>query len=121
MGRRTRQSSSSTDHSGVGSSIGGGAETRQLNQQSDPPRSEEHTSLQSRLHLVCRLLLEKKKTMASTPAAPSSPAPSDARVCAGMTAALTGHTSHGEAQKTACKPDAAGVPRPSVISAPLWE
>src|SRR2546422_3080925 len=27
------------------------------------PRSEEHTSeLQSRLHLVCRLLLEKKKT-----------------------------------------------------------
>src|SRR2546421_5637892 len=24
-------------------------------------RSEEHTSLQSRLHLVCRLLLEKKK------------------------------------------------------------
>ena len=26
------------------------------------PRSEEHTSeLQSRLHLVCRLLLEKKK------------------------------------------------------------
>src|SRR2546429_7246334 len=29
-------------------------------------RSEEHTSeLQSRLHLVCRLLLEKKKTHAS--------------------------------------------------------
>src|SRR2546429_5177400 len=29
-------------------------------------RSEEHTSeLQSRLHLVCRLLLEKKKTMAA--------------------------------------------------------
>src|SRR2546422_2006517 len=28
----------------------------------DNPRSEEHTSeLQSRLHLVCRLLLEKKK------------------------------------------------------------
>src|SRR2546429_1181891 len=28
---------------------------------SPPPRSEEHTSeLQSRLHLVCRLLLEKK-------------------------------------------------------------
>src|SRR2546422_8302266 len=28
----------------------------------DPARSEEHTSeLQSRLHLVCRLLLEKKK------------------------------------------------------------
>src|SRR2546429_7257770 len=30
------------------------------------PRSEEHTSeLQSRLHLVCRLLLEKKKNMTS--------------------------------------------------------
>src|SRR2546429_7010978 len=30
------------------------------------PRSEEHTSeLQSRLHLVCRLLLEKKKTQNS--------------------------------------------------------
>src|SRR2546422_5498269 len=29
----------------------------------NPERSEEHTSeLQSRLHLVCRLLLEKKKT-----------------------------------------------------------
>src|SRR2546429_5898349 len=32
-------------------------------------RSEEHTSeLQSRLHLVCRLLLEKKKTNDSTTA-----------------------------------------------------
>src|SRR5687768_17895892 len=31
-------------------------------------RSEEHTSeLQSRLHLVCRLLLEKKKKQHSTP------------------------------------------------------
>src|SRR2546422_2024671 len=31
---------------------------------SDPARSEEHTSeLQSRLHLVCRLLLEKKNTL----------------------------------------------------------
>src|SRR5256884_1014407 len=31
------------------------------------PRSEEHTSeLQSRLHLVCRLLLEKKKTTHKT-------------------------------------------------------
>src|SRR5690242_21181328 len=29
----------------------------------DPPRSEEHTSeLQSHVNLVCRLLLEKKKT-----------------------------------------------------------
>src|SRR2546429_5253964 len=34
-------------------------------------RSEEHTSeLQSRLHLVCRLLLEKKKPHASEPPQP---------------------------------------------------
>src|SRR2546422_3005149 len=33
----------------------------------EPLRSEEHTSeLQSRLHLVCRLLLEKKKHRADT-------------------------------------------------------
>src|SRR5687768_18193747 len=36
-------------------------------------RSEEHTSeLQSRLHLVCRLLLEKKKTDTSFSLLPSS-------------------------------------------------
>src|SRR5260370_1560211 len=36
-----------------------------------PERSEEHTSeLQSHLNLVCRLLLEKKKTKASPPRAP---------------------------------------------------
>src|SRR2546422_4668741 len=50
---------------------GGGAGDRRLPLQRPPathevsavrPRSEEHTSeLQSRLHLVCRLLLEKKK------------------------------------------------------------
>src|SRR2546429_5098675 len=35
---------------------------RNLQRYEIPPRSEEHTSeLQSRLHLVCRLLLEKKK------------------------------------------------------------
>src|SRR2546429_6615483 len=35
-------------------------------------RSEEHTSeLQSRLHLVCRLLLEKKKSLVITVTAPS--------------------------------------------------
>src|SRR2546429_1519358 len=34
-----------------------------LNSAADEERSEEHTSeLQSRLHLVCRLLLEKKKS-----------------------------------------------------------
>src|SRR2546429_5550009 len=37
-------------------------ELRHNKPQTMPPRSEEHTSeLQSRLHLVCRLLLEKKK------------------------------------------------------------
>src|SRR2546429_5159041 len=36
-------------------------------------RSEEHTSeLQSRLHLVCRLLLEKKKNIANTRRTPIS-------------------------------------------------
>src|SRR2546429_4103341 len=45
---------------------GGGGFGRRLN------RSEEHTSeLQSRLHLVCRLLLEKKKYIESTPTTPS--------------------------------------------------
>src|ERR1041385_9345968 len=35
-----------------------------------PNRSEEHTSeLQSRLHLVCRLLLEKKKNIHTRPTA----------------------------------------------------
>src|SRR2546429_4060294 len=35
------------------------------------PRSEEHTSeLQSRLHLVCRLLLEKKKKQKLLPSPP---------------------------------------------------
>src|SRR2546422_4177039 len=37
------------------------------------PRSEEHTSeLQSRLHLVCRLLLEKKKQASNARNAPPS-------------------------------------------------
>src|SRR3989449_8511488 len=41
------------------------SETLILVEQQKVPRSEEHTSeLQSRLHLVCRLLLEKKKKTA---------------------------------------------------------
>src|SRR2546429_7040252 len=41
-----------------------------------PGRSEEHTSeLQSRLHLVCRLLLEKKKKTISEPPRPRIPTP----------------------------------------------
>src|SRR2546422_2864874 len=39
-----------------------GCETMDINSLAPETRSEEHTSeLQSRLHLVCRLLLEKKK------------------------------------------------------------
>src|SRR2546429_6501930 len=44
-----------------------GLELPLLRRQSSKPRSEEHTSeLQSRLHLVCRLLLEKKKKLIAT-------------------------------------------------------
>src|SRR5256884_1222514 len=54
-------------------------------------RSEEHTSeLQSRLHLVCRLLLEKKKkkppTASSAPSpTPTHPGSSAASPCASRT------------------------------------
>src|SRR5215510_12818948 len=42
--------------------VEGGSHTQQRGRQLDHRRSEEHTSeLQSRGHLVCRLLLEKKK------------------------------------------------------------
>src|SRR3989442_11215590 len=41
---------------------------RALKTQANLPRSEEHTSeLQSRPHLVCRLLLEKKKKLTPRP------------------------------------------------------
>src|ERR1041385_9401625 len=44
------------------------------------PRSEEHTSeLQSRLHLVCRLLLEKKKLSTARLPDPSSRRPARRR------------------------------------------
>src|SRR2546429_3567092 len=55
------------------------------------PRSEEHTSeLQSRLHLVCRLLLEKKKTlpMPQYPHAPPHKRPPPSFLAAHF---LTGH------------------------------
>src|SRR4051794_41709061 len=39
-----------------------------------PPRSEEHTSeLQSPVHIVCRLLLEKKKRLYPTKLPPARP------------------------------------------------
>src|SRR2546429_922090 len=45
---------------------------RRMNELETEKRSEEHTSeLQSRLHLVCRLLLEKKKIIATHPGAPA--------------------------------------------------
>src|SRR2546429_3951837 len=45
--------------------------TRRLRRTRSESRSEEHTSeLQSRLHLVCRLLLEKKKSQNTRHAAP---------------------------------------------------
>src|SRR2546422_7612893 len=49
-------------HQGLGHPVGERQQSGPLPRQG---RSEEHTSeLQSRLHLVCRLLLEKKKTTA---------------------------------------------------------
>src|SRR5256884_1356401 len=63
--RRLGEASRATNRSGHPSSsisIATTPSARPTNR-SSPERSEEHTSeLQSRLHLVCRLLLEKKKT-----------------------------------------------------------
>src|SRR3989449_4502934 len=57
LGPRPRESDPCADHNWLGWLCATGAR----------PRSEEHTSeLQSRLHLVCRLLLEKKKTTTSS-------------------------------------------------------
>src|SRR3989442_3283086 len=48
---------------------GDGARRDPRRERADPGRSEEHTSeLQSRPHLVCRLLLEKKKDIEAEPA-----------------------------------------------------
>src|SRR3989442_6162183 len=52
------------------SGVGAGDRDRTVSRRSEPSsrRSEEHTSeLQSRPHLVCRLLLEKKKIYSSRP------------------------------------------------------
>src|SRR5687768_17851236 len=54
------------DHLDLGAQ-GGGAPVPGADPAGDRGRSEEHTSeLQSRLHLVCRLLLEKKKKNKTT-------------------------------------------------------
>src|SRR5256884_5193510 len=72
-------------------------------------RSEEHTSeLQSRLHLVCRLLLEKKKTpipSASTPAA--SPATSPYKPSPGSCSLLSPHS-------------ATSIPHSNLLSSIYW-
>src|SRR2546430_12611216 len=55
-------------------------------------RSEEHTSeLQSQSNLVCRLLLEKKKTRLSLPPTPAAPAPAQ-RTRHNHTQSLTHHS-----------------------------
>src|SRR3989449_5781436 len=57
--RSSRRRSTSPFSGGTPSAAAFG---RRTHTRSPEPRSEEHTSeLQSRLHLVCRLLLEKKK------------------------------------------------------------
>src|SRR2546422_4212553 len=59
-------------HAGIVQVLDRADRLRELHQRQDSflhpgPRSEEHTSeLQSRLHLVCRLLLEKKKKKKKT-------------------------------------------------------
>src|SRR2546422_3136628 len=54
---RRRRPARASRRGGAGAALRGAAQ-----QGGAAPRSEEHTSeLQSRLHLVCRLLLEKKK------------------------------------------------------------
>src|SRR5437899_4578484 len=62
-----------------GGAARGAARSHQVHRRSSGTRSEEHTSeLQSLRHLVCRLLLEKKKTTSSllwlgTPTEPTGP------------------------------------------------
>src|SRR5437660_7363024 len=59
-----RQRSRTVSHAGVPSGLGGASAviSTWLRRPNRRARSEEHTSeLQSRGHLVCRLLLEKKK------------------------------------------------------------
>src|SRR5205809_5869027 len=57
--------------------------TLELDGVPDPPRSEEHTSeLQSRLHLVCRLLLGKKNRSRRSSHSPSCTCASARGPCA---------------------------------------
>src|SRR5215813_9425577 len=60
MGRRARQSFGAENHSGVGSFVGAGPQTRQLNQQSHPPLPAGETNF----HNVAQL--NKKQVMKQT-------------------------------------------------------
>src|SRR2546422_4028225 len=74
--RRTVRNSSPGGAGAVGVRRPGGAGAGQHS-----TRSEEHTSeLQSRLHLVCRLLLEKKKNKTYTESAAQEGGPQPASV-----------------------------------------
>src|SRR2546429_6709522 len=58
-------------------------------------RSEEHTSeLQSRLHLVCRLLLEKTKTPRPPDQHPNSNAPPHLAACSSRAPTLASPATH---------------------------
>src|SRR2546429_7176514 len=68
---RSRRSAPVRRCTGAGTAADGHASAAACDQAKSRPRSarsEEHTSeLQSRLHLVCRLLLEKKKKIINQP------------------------------------------------------
>src|SRR2546422_1823771 len=82
-------------------------------------RSEEHTSeLQSRLHLVCRLLLEKKKT--KTRSATSQPPPTQRRFT--MTPAIYPEPPHAPSRRPGGPTSPAPIsptPTPSALMSQL--
>src|SRR5256884_65769 len=85
-------------------------------------RSEEHTSeLQSRLHLVCRLLLEKKNRFTSTTCSAfrgSSPIRVRPSTCIRRTGCCTS-TSPRRPSPSACVPIRAPHPTLSSLSLPI--
>src|ERR1039458_7190444 len=92
------------------------AQSRDMKQPCKHPRvqirSEEHTSeLQSLRHLVCRLLLEKKKGSPDFPAAPNrpasellgnSPVQKDSADCAAPSERRSGAPTPGNSKKDSC-------------------
>src|ERR1039458_8139532 len=74
-----------------------------------PDRSEEHTSeLQSLRHLVCRLLLEKKKTRPPSSGHPPAPAGHWAAQCRSATPPESGRSAFRGARRFAPAAVAAG-------------